>query len=40
MICDLGELNDKVSNQGLDVAVVSYGGSCSNALNNVLKKTV
>jgi len=38
MICDLGELNDKVVNQGLDVAVVSYGGSCSNALNNVLKK--
>ena len=25
MICDLGELNDKVVNQGLDVAVVSYG---------------
>ena len=38
MIFDLGELNDIVKKQGLHVAVISYGGSCSNALNSQLKK--
>ena len=37
MICDLAQLNEIVKNQSLDVAVVSYGGSCSNAITNVLK---
>jgi hypothetical protein len=38
MICDLRYANSLLENQGLDILVVSYGGSCSNLLVDTLEK--
>ena len=38
MICDLRYANSLIENQGLDILVVSYGGSCSNLLVDTLEK--
>ena len=38
MICDLRYANSLIDNQGLDILVVSYGGSCSNLLVDTLEK--
>lgn len=38
MICDLRYANSLINNQGLDILVVSYGGSCSNLLVDTLEK--
>ena len=38
MICNLNNIKDIIKNEGLDLLVVSYGGSCSNRLVEVLKK--
>ena len=32
MICDLTNINDIIKTEGLNLLVVSYGGSCSNSL--------
>ena len=32
MICDLNNIEEIIENEGLDLIVVSYGGSCSNQL--------
>lgn len=37
MIYDLNNVNDIIINEGLNLLVVSYGGSCSNTLVNVLE---
>ena len=36
MICDLQNINEIVKKEKLDVCVISYGGSCSNQLVDVL----
>jgi hypothetical protein len=38
MICNLNNINDIIKSEGLDVLVISYGGSCSNILVNYLEK--
>lgn len=38
MIADLDNINDIIKAEGLDLLVISYGGSCSNTLINVFKK--
>ena len=38
MICDLNNINDIIKREGLDILVVSYGGSCSNTLVRYLGK--
>lgn len=38
MIRDLTKVNELVKKEGLDICVVSYGGSCSNQLVSVLEK--
>lgn len=38
MICDLVNINDIISQEGLNLMVVSYGGCVSNTLINVLEK--
>ena len=38
MICNLDNVNNIIHNEGLNLLVVSYGGSCSNTLVNVLEK--
>lgn len=38
MICDLRDVRQIVRDEGLDVCVVSYGGSCSNRLVDVLEE--
>ena len=38
MICDLNTVNDSIQSEGLDVLVISYGGSCSNTLVHYLEK--
>ena len=38
MICDLNDINNIIKNEGLDLLVVSYGGSASNALTTSLEK--
>jgi len=37
MICDLTNINELVKNEKLDICVISYGGSCSNQLVDVLE---
>jgi hypothetical protein len=38
MICNLENINNKIKNEGLELLVVSYGGSCSNTLCDNLEK--
>ena len=38
MICDLNNINCIIKNEGLNLLVVSYGGSCSNTLVEYLEK--
>ena len=38
MITDLSTINDSIIKEGLDVLVISYGGSCSNELVHYLEK--
>ena len=38
MICDLNNINYIIKNEGLNLLVVSYGGSCSNTLVKYLEK--
>jgi len=38
MICDLNNINDIIDKEGLNLLVVSYGGSCSNTLINILEQ--
>jgi hypothetical protein len=38
MIADLDNVNDIIKAEGLDLLVISYGGSCSNTLINIFKK--
>lgn len=38
MICDLNNINDIIRHEGLDLLIVSYGGSCSNTLVENLEK--
>jgi hypothetical protein len=35
---DLENIKFRVKNEGLDVCIISYGGSCTNLLFNILKK--
>jgi hypothetical protein len=35
-ICDLNTINSIIKEQGLDLCIISYGGSCTNALVKVL----
>jgi hypothetical protein len=37
MICELNNIEEIIENEGLDLIVVSYGGSCSNQLVHTLK---
>ena len=37
MICDLNNIEEIIKNDGLNLIVVSYGGSCSNQLVHTLK---
>ena len=36
MICDLNNIKNIIQNEGLNLLVVSYGGSCSNTLTSAL----
>ena len=38
LVQDLSNIKKIVNEEGLDVLVVSYGGSCSNTLVNTLQK--
>lgn len=38
MICDLDNINEIIMKEGLNLLVVSYGGSASNLLTNTLEK--
>ena len=38
MICNLNNINALINYQGLNLLVVSYGGSCSNALVDALQQ--
>lgn len=38
MICNLANVNNIIKTEGLDLMVVSYGGSASNTLVNALEK--
>ena len=38
MICNLNNINDIISCEKLELLVVSYGGSCSNTLVDLLQK--
>ena len=38
MICNLNNVQKKIKKEGLEILVVSYGGSCSNLLTNNLEK--
>ena len=38
MICNLNNINNIIKNEGLNLIVVSYGGSCSNTLIDTIKK--
>jgi hypothetical protein len=38
MICDMNNVKDKVREDGLEVCIISYGGSCTNALCDILNE--
>ena len=38
MICNLNNVNEIIKNEGLEVLVISYGGSCSNTFVDYLEK--
>ena len=38
MICNLENIKDIISQEKLEICIISYGGCCSNALNLVLEQ--